>query len=237
MHSIGRLRILSHHWQVFWTWKNSLGLNELEQTQEVIEAKQKLDELLSQTITFGFSKLNLPDRDKKALSKFLPVEKDEMTLKEWLGFFSNVYDNVRTNKVAHREMRSYLHKYLNADSLAAERAVDINRKLKCSPIDKTFEEYVYGSLNHDGKKEISDQEFMVQAYQCLDLLGISNDQNKKLKGVDNMNNDALHAFYGSYCDCVVARDQGFLRKTKLLYDLLYVETTVLTLEELNERVT
>lgn len=69
------------------------------------------------------------------------------------------------------------------------------------------------------------------SYVSLDLLGISKDKKVKFR---NLVNDSLHSYYGAYCDILVSDDEGFLKKTKVLYKLLGIQTQVLDLKEFSK---
>lgn len=201
----------------------------LEQQQQFATAKNFL---LNYEFDFSFAAANpLPDDAKNALSKFLPVTKSKFTFLELTEQFMQMYDVMSEDKTAYKDLRNYLDKNLNNGKFVVDdNNTDFNDDLKNSMLKKTFVEFVNNSLNPDGKKQITDYDFHVQAYTSLDLLGISKDPSRKAR-FRNIFNDGMHSYYGAFCDYVVSNDDDFIKKTKALYKLLDLQTQVVSLNE------
>ena len=201
----------------------------VEQQQQFAAAK---DLLFNQEFDFSFASANpLPDDAKNALSKFLPVSKSKFTFLELTEQFMQMYDVMNEDKTAYKDLRNYLDKNLNNGKFTVDdNSIDFNDDLKNSMLKKTFVEFVNNTLNPDGKKQVTDYDFHVQAYTSLDLLGISKDPSKKAK-FRNIFNDGMHSYYGAFCDYVISHDEDFIKKTKALYKLLDLKTVVISLEE------
>ncbi|HEY8935243.1 MAG TPA: hypothetical protein VIM65_08480, partial [Cyclobacteriaceae bacterium] len=80
------------------------------------------------------------------------------------------------------------------------------------------------------KKEVYRYDLFLQLHSGLEILGIVKGKPKKQKMM-SLINDGRHAFFGSFCDILVSRDADMINKTKFLYDLLEIDTKMMTLEE------
>ncbi|MBL6446011.1 hypothetical protein JMN32_06805 [Fulvivirga sp. 29W222] len=67
-------------------------------------------------------------------------------------------------------------------------------------------------------------------YHGLEILGIVKGRPRKQRMM-NMINDGKHSYFGAFCDIVVSSDDDFLNKTKFLYDVFDIKTSVLSTEE------
>jgi hypothetical protein len=68
------------------------------------------------------------------------------------------------------------------------------------------------------------------SYFLLNLLGMDKEKNRSVR-FPNVLVDAQHSFYGTNADFVVSSDQGFLSKTKVLYERYGIYTKVMSLDE------
>ena len=201
----------------------------IEQQEQFANAKNLL---FNQEFDLGFMAANpMPDDAKQALSKFLPVTKSKFTFLELTEQFMQLYDVMNEDKTAYKDLRNYLDKNLNNGKFVVDdNNTDFNHDLKNSMLKKTFVEFVNNTLNSDGKKQVADYDFHVQAYTSLDLLGISKDPSRKAR-FRNIFNDGMHSYYGAFCDYVVSSDEDFIKKTKALYKLIDLKTEVVSLNE------
>ena len=206
----------------------------VEQQQHFEVAKNFL---LNHEFDFSFTSANpLPEDAKNALSKFLPKTKSKFTFLELIEQFMQIYNVMNENKSAYKDLRNYLDKNLNNGKFTVDDgSIDFNDDLKNSMLKKSFVEFVNSKLNPDGKKEVTDYDFHVQAYTSLDLLGISKDPARKAR-FRNIFNDGIHSYYGAFCDYVVSNDDDFIKKTKALYKLIDLQTVVVSLEEFMQSV-
>lgn len=201
----------------------------IEQQEQFENAKNLF---FNQEFDFGFTTANpLPEDAKQALSKFLPITKSKFTLLELTEQLMQLYDVMNEDKTAYKDLRNYLDKNLNNGKFVVDdNNTDFNDDLKNSMLKKTFVEFVNNTLNPDGKKQVTDYDFHVQAYTSLDLLGISKDPSRKAR-FRNIFNDGMHSYYGAFCDYVISNDDDFIKKTKALYKLIDLKTKVVSLNE------
>jgi len=210
---------------------DDIDLSFASQEQQDLFAKAK-DILSNQKFDFDFSKIsNLPEDTFSPLSKILPLEASSMTIMEWTEYFMGMVKTMEEDKTVYKGLRSVVDKNINNGKFTVDyNTIDFNDDLKNSVLQKSFIEYVTTNLNPIGDKEVSTYDFFVNAYFTLDLLGICKEPSKSVR-FKNVMNDAYHSYYGAFCDYVVSDDQGFLKKTKAMYQLLNIQTKVLHIDE------
>lgn len=183
---------------------------------------------------FDFSFLNqesIPAEISAPLNKIFPNGNQPMSFFELMDNSMEILKTIQEDKSVYKGLRNVSDKYINNGKFTVEyNSVDFNDDLKNSVLQKTFIEYVTSNLNPKGDKEITNYDFYTNAYFTLDLLGISKEPSKSVK-FTNVLNDGFHSFYGAFCDVVISDDNGFLKKTKVLYKLLGIETRVVHIDE------
>lgn len=195
----------------------------VELAKEVLY-KQKLDLGLSQFDAF-------PESLSEPLKKILPIGLGSMSIVEWMEHFMGMVKVMEEDKSIYKSLRNVVDQNINNGKFTVDyESIDFNEDLKNSVLQKTFIEYVNNNLNPDGDKEVTVYDFYVNAYFMLDLLGISKEPSKTVK-FKNVMNDGYHSYYGAFCDYVVSDDNGFLKKTKVLYKLLGIETKVYHIDQ------
>ena len=200
-----------------------------EQRKQLENAKDLFN---NQKLDFGFSQIgDLPDDISAPLRKVLPIEVSLMTLMEWTEHFMGMLTLMEENKSTYKGLRNVVDKYINNGKFSVEYdEIDFNDDLKNSVLQKSFIEYVNSNLNPNRDKEVTDYDFYINAYFTLDLLGISKEPSKSVK-FKNVMNDGYHSYYGAFCDYVISDDQGFLKKTKVMYRLLDIKTEVMHIDD------
>lgn len=200
-----------------------------EQRKQLENAK---DLFQNQKLDFGFSQIeDLPDDISAPLKKVLPIGVSSMTLMEWTEHFMGMLTSMEEDKSTYKGLRNVVDRYINNGKFSVTYdEVDFNDDLKNSVLQKSFIEYVNSNLNPNGDKEVTDYDFYINAYFTLDLLGISKEPSKSVK-FKNVMNDGYHSYYGAFCDYVVSDDQGFLKKTKVMYRLLDIKTEVMHIDD------
>lgn len=199
-----------------------------EQKEQLQSAKKLFSEM---KFDFGFIDFEkVPSDISEPLKKALPFSNTSMNLFEMMDYFMGTLKKMEDDKSVYKGLRNVSDKYINNGKFKVDfDEIDFNENLKDSVLQKTFIEYVNNYLNPKGDKQISKCDFFTNAYFSLDILGISKDGSKvKFR---NLLNDGFHSYYGAYCDCVVSDDSGFLKKTKVLYKLLGIESKVYNIEE------
>lgn len=200
-----------------------------EQKEQLNLAKQLLTNL---KLDFGFlNKDDIPKEVSEPLKKIFPKVNQSMSLMELMESSMDALKIIQEDKSVYKGLRNVSDKYINNGKFTVEyNDVDFNDDLKNSVLQKSFIEYVNSNLNPKGDKEITNYEFYTNAYFTLDLLGISKEPAKSVK-FTNVLNDGYHSFYGAFCDVVISDDNGFLKKTKVLYKLLGIDTKVIHIDE------
>lgn len=202
-------------------------------TEEQREQFEKAKDIFrNQKLDLGFSQIgDLPNDISAPLKKVLPIGVSSMTLMEWTEHFMSMLTSMEEDKSTYKGLRNVVDKYINNGKFSIEYdEIDFNDDLKNSVLQKSFIEYVNNNLNPNGDKEVTDYDFYTNAYVTLDLLGISKEPSKTVK-FKNVMNDGYHSYYGAFCDYVVSDDQGFLKKTKVMYKLLGIKTEVMHIND------
>ena len=102
---------------------------------------------------------------------------------------------------------------------------------------KTYLEYIESMFNNRNESA-NNYSFYTTAYLMLDMIGYKMD--KLPKATNNMLNiqaDAMHSFYGSYCDYFIAKDNNLRIKSKVLYNEFNIETKIIEPNELISELT
>jgi hypothetical protein len=200
-----------------------------EQVEQIEKAKRILTEPSS---LFDFSALHdLPEEQRVLFNKLIPGKSGDSSMLDWLNSFSGFYNQMNEEKNIYKVLRNIVDGGLNNGKFVVNYDdIDFDDDLKNSLIKKSFSQFVYDSLNPDGKKEISAYDFHCNAYFMLDLLGISKEPAKTVK-FRNVLNDGFHSYYGGFCDYVVSDDNGFIKKSRVLYKLFGIETKVFHIDE------
>lgn len=79
-------------------------------------------------------------------------------------------------------------------------------------------------------KQSNNYNEFISIYMGLEILNIVKGKPKKQKFI-NLMNDGRHAYFGMGCDVVVSKDIDFISKTKFLYNLFDINTSVLSFDE------
>ncbi len=205
--------------------------------QESIKAIEQVEDLLK-NLEFDFhpSMTELPEGANKetieaykTIEKLFPKDADSYSLMDFMKHFAGMLSKMHKDKSIYRNFRNASYKSFNDGKFVVDYdEIDFNEDLKNSQLQKTFIEFVNNSINPNEDKEVSKYDFYVNAYLNLDLLGISKE---KSVVINNMLNDSLHSYYGAYCDCVVSRDSGFIKKTRVLYKLLKIDAKVIHIDD------
>lgn len=186
----------------------------------------------NQKIDFNFPQVDdIPEELREPLSAVLPLGVDSLTMVEWSEHLMGMLKLLEEDKKVYKGVRNVVDKYVNNGKFTVDiNEIDFNDDLKNSVIGKTFVEYVNQNLNPNGDKEITNYDFFTNAYFTLDLLGISKESSKTVK-FKNVMNDGFHSYYGAFCDYVVSDDQGFLKKSNVMYKLLGIKTKVFHIDD------
>ena len=154
--------------------------------------------------------------DKEILECFFNVVSE--------SFFGDKYKMVRDN---------VMHLY-NPGSIVTGESRNVNDLPLYTPLKMSYLDIVRSVLKQIGFPMNNDLMAYYISYVFLDLFGFNKEPRKKVK-FQNLQADALHSFYGSYCDCVVSEDIGLRDKTKDLYGVYNINTKVYSIDEFIEK--
>jgi len=196
--------------------------------------KEFLQKQISATLNLGLASnlANQPEA-KEIWQKLIPDLKDKYTLNEWMAQFSHMSNAFFNDKSVYKDLRRFAIEGLQ---LSTKYNIDIesinfNNDLRGTPIQQSFLEFVEKATpNNEKHPEHKEQDFFITAYNCLNILGIDKEPNKKARFANTFH-DALHAYYAAHCDFLISEDEGLLLKSKVLYKLLNVDTKVLHVKE------
>ena len=209
--------------------------NDPEDEPEIIALKENLRSLLlATTIPTDLLDLkSIPNDQKEFIQKFLPANQDHISMLDIFKNFENFYHELFSNSQTYRDLRKLIDENLNRGKYStANGSLDFDRALKNSIFKKSFTDYILDAFKQQSQKEeIPYYDFFLQAYNSLDLLGISKDKLSRKNTYNNLFNDGLHSYYARYCDYLVTDDEGLQRKSKTLYNLYESATRVLSVEE------
>lgn len=208
---------------------------DVDSNPELSGVKSMIEGLMALPINLGLASniASCSDEEKKLWQNLIPNIKDEYTLGEWLEQFSLMYENLFDDSTqTYKELRRFFIENFN---LAQKFNIDIEKidfdtALKDTPLQNSFTEFVNKSIENSSNTIQREFDFLMTAFQTLNILGVDREKNKKAKFANNFN-DAQHAYYSAHCDVLVSDDVGFLLKSKVMYKLLGIETKVLHVEE------
>ena len=154
---------------------------------------------------------------------FIELLKRSTTLYDFFHAFLDFTDNLTNEQMRFREFLRYLHKnaltgnvyeYLGIKGFDGEKVTDQEA------FQKTF--IAYGNKTSALKDAYS---VFTNMYNCLEILALVKGKPRKQK-MTNLINDSRHAYFGSFCDIVVSRDEDFRKKCEFLYSTLGLSTFV-----------
>ena len=186
-----------------------------DDSPEVKLAKENFETLLHAPLeSLGFPNLTDIIGDDNPVKKLLPKLPENGTLQDLIQGMLNSFNDLIEDPSIWREFRSFSIQYLGLQKFDLDiNSVDFNNLLKDTPIQKTFLEFVEDTFKHNKDLEKQRQfNFFINAYNCLNLLGLDKERNKKVV-FSSFQNDAQHAFYASHCDYLVSNDEQLLIKS------------------------
>jgi hypothetical protein len=162
------------------------------------------------------------------------MDTEGITLRDWMIGFGKLIDGYINDSSIYRNLRNNLTPHLMTEKILQKNSIlEFNERLKTTPLQKTFVDFINNSINPNGTNNVSKQDFFTNAYLSLDLLGLSKEKSKKVE-FKNLINDSNHAYYASFCDYLISNDEGVLEKSRILYNLLNIKTTVVNFESFNQ---
>jgi hypothetical protein len=174
------------------------------------------------------------EKGKEWLDRIMPDYHPMMSIKELINNMMPFGAGLLQDKKEVTKLRSYIREYLDRDIYSFEKwGLEFNEKFKQTGIGKTYLEMIDSMLTHNQK-----QDFYLRfsyAYTMLEMYNITQERKSdgglKKFNYDSLNTDALHAYYGSFCDYLITDDKGLQVKANILYQLFDFPTKVLSIED------
>lgn len=198
-----------------------------QEKQKFIEVKNLVFKYTYDTSFFKTAEI--PTEYQDLFNKLFPSIKNEMSTIEIFESLYKAFFLIQKDRKVYKSLRDLVDSSHNKNTFSINyEDIEYGDKKRSLILKKEFIDFVKNTLEED--KKSSKYDFFSTAYFSLDLLGISKEPSKTVK-FNNMLNDALHSYYGAYCDIVVSDDEGFLKKTKALYKLLDIDTQILSIND------
>ena len=166
------------------------------------------------------------------LTKRKPISADKLLvdMQSFTSLMNFVSYNFYENKNLYKNLRENTIAKYNPTSITEESESVLNEQLVLSTLGLSFLDVVKAVLTQTGLTSTDFAMVYYTSYMLLDLFGVDKETRKKVK-FRNMQVDACHSFFGSYCDCIVSNDEGLVRKSKILYNLFNIDAKVYSIDE------
>lgn len=166
------------------------------------------------------------------IRQYIPLDNDDITLKEIFLKQIDVYNDLMTRPASYKEMRTLVDQAINNGKITLNNNdIDWSSAFENTMLKKSFFEYVEDSLKSNSNKQIYYYDFYLQAYFCLDMLGVSKDKLSGKNTFSNISNDGLHSYFGQYSDFIVSEDKRSVAKSRALYNHFDISAKILTVDE------
>lgn len=115
----------------------------------------------------------------------------------------------------------------NSGNWSEDEAIpNVSALLKSVGVNMDFKDFVLSPYGN--KTDVLEPVVFTSAYIILDVLGYQSDKLPKPGNtVDSIITDSKHAYYASYCDCLITADRRLEKKAKALYHEYGIDTLVL----------
>ncbi len=189
------------------------------------EEKKKIDEILDLQLPFDLTESSGNKELDDLILLLFGERKETYSFREILNQAPNFLNQLFTNPKSFQGIRKMMIDFLQLKEKwgLTLQEEDFMTKLKLTPLGKDFFEFIEGSLSKKRNEPGFDYDFFTSSYSMLNALGLDNEKNKNVK-FRSMFLDGLHSYYGAHCHVVVSEDQGFLSKSKALYDNFGIDT-------------
>lgn len=199
------------------------------------EEKRRINELLDFQLPIDLKESSGNKELDELVLLLFGERKETYSFREILNrapiFLNQLFSNPKSFQGIRKMMMDFLQ-LRNKWGLTLKEK-DFMEKLKFTPLGKDFFEFIEGSLSKKREEPGYDFNFFTSSYSMLNALGLDNEKNRKVN-FRSMFLDGLHSYYGAHCHVVVSEDQGFLSKSKALYDNFGIDTKLTSIEEFLE---
>ncbi|MCW3085114.1 MAG: hypothetical protein JWP12_2480 [Bacteroidetes bacterium] len=176
------------------------------------------------TISTGIDINSIPDKYNKVKSMFANLS-EENNIYSLMKDIHNITSSPEAMEKAYKSARNLAIEgmKINGQQKQWESPFDsIENILAKAPKKQTFHQKVEESLKIANKdKELTRFDYFTNYYISLDTYGYYGDDK-----FPNLIDDAIHAFYGAFCEFFVTKDDNTYHKTKAVYEKLKIGTIV-----------
>lgn len=211
--------------------------SEINNIPEFSEQAEKINEILKTEIVIPKSIIGtLPFFNKEE------PEKNSYKVEDLLKTTANWIDLLNEDHFKYKELRNNVNIFSdfskeNDPNKATLEIID--EWLKKSIFKKTFKELVDDDIFklRVGNKDEDENYYKIStAYIFLDMLGIGKDRINHNNTFENLQNDALHVYYGSLSLIFITEDKAMKLKSSLIYKYFDIKTPVLNIKDFVEKV-
>ena len=213
---------------------------EFQETLDILNGNiedPELKSIMQKTMNLPLDLSFLMSQDpetKESLNNFFPDLKECSTIGDFTAGMLKKFQGFHSDpKLWRKAIKS------SQDSLKLKQnynidlnTINFNQELKNTPLATTFVDFVKtieGFQNPKGNQK--EHNFHITAYNALNILGL--DSERKINFASSLD-DAEHSFYAAHCDYFIVEDKQLRMKSKVLYNLLGIDTKVLSLKEFKE---
>ena len=154
------------------------------------------------------------------------------TIKELIIETTNIFHKLITDKNVYNAIRETISQYKITETITPVSDVipTINQILKRMGTNIGFMDFV--KLINNQQKEKSNQSLFIIAYLILDMLYKPDKLPKKGNNATNIITDAMHAYYGAFCDYFITDDKKLAEKASVLYQEFNIDVPIISSKEL-----
>lgn len=185
--------------------------------------------------------LPISEKDKSSffVNSLFPNHKERYSAWELLKDFSNFIEKLMSDRQFIKDYKNEIRKAgFDLDGNQGNWKPDevighINELLSKHSGEKLTVQGIFDLTFKDRKKAVTRKEYFINYFLTLELYGYQTDKlPKKSNTFENTTNDASHAFLGAFCDYFVTNDERLLKKARVLYHELNIETKATRVEEI-----
>ena len=185
------------------------------------EIRSQLQELLEREGQLPLLKF---EEDRKGVMQFFMTETPQ-SIQEYVSNVVDFVEEVSTDR-GYRALRQAVKKDDGIGSLNISDPL-FDEKLSNTVLGKSLIDFTKEYLKNNHQK-VDTMSIFTTAYMLLNILAVDGEKNRKAK-FQNTYVDAMHSFYGAFCDVFVSDEVQVIKKTKYLYKKLGIQTRVLSL--------
>ena len=172
------------------------------------------------------------DYPKEVFEQFSSLIENPTNLYEFISVFGDYTNDLSSSKKKDfKALISYLHQNIDSTLLFTHVGIEGFDGEKITDKEKFRESYTKHFLK--GTKGKLRYDLFLDQYNGLEFFSFVKGKPRKQKMM-SLINDGRHAFFGGFNDFVVSKDTDFINKTKFIYEMHGIQTSVLNIQEFNE---